>query len=285
MHYGGMRRTTGRLAERAGARCVAVAALMLTAPAVQPAVRGQVTTGGLQTAEREIVRTVDGCDAGATGCSAMVLRYPEIVAGPTPWAREGLPELIRSLLGGSLFGDPDTPPQALDAIFAEFAAEERAFREELPELEVSWSVERTVSIPYADERVISLMLDEYSYLGGAHPNTMRLYRSYDLRSGDRITLNALFSPAALAELERLGEADFRRARGIPPGSSLEEAGFWFEAGQFSLNDNWAVVDGGLVFHYNAYEVTSYAAGPTEVRIPRALVSGLALPGTPLSSDS
>lgn len=264
----------------------AVRALVMLAAAVFAPVAGaQVPGSGLEVVEREVVRTVDGCDREATRCSDIVLRYPEIVAAPTSWAREGLPEVIRSLLGGSVLGEFGEATQGLDAMFEEFAAEERAFREEFPEFEMSWSVERTVSIPFADGRVVSLLLDEYSYLGGAHPNTMQLYRSYDLRTGEPVSLNAIFSPAALAELERLAEAAFRRARGVPPGASLEEEGFWFEGGQFSLNDNWAIVDGGLLFYYNSYEVASYAAGPTEVRLPAALIAPLALPGSLLSTDS
>jgi hypothetical protein len=129
------------------------------------------------------------------------------------------------------------------------------------------------------------MLDEYSYLGGAHPNTARTYRSYDLQTGEPITLNAIFSPAALAEVEHLAEVDFRRARGVPPGASLEEEGFWFEEGQFALNDNWAIVDDGLLFYYNPYEVAAYAAGPTEVVVSAPDVARLALPGSPVGTDS
>jgi hypothetical protein len=98
-----------------------------------------------------------------------------------------------------------------------------------------------------------------------------------MSSGDRVRLYELFTPAGLAEIERLAEGAFRRSRGVPPRASLQAEGFWFENDQFVLSENWAVSAAGLVFYYNAYEVAAYAAGPTEIRIAWPELEGLARP--------
>ena len=79
-----------------------------------------------------------------------------------------------------------------------------------------------------------------------------------------------------AELTRIGEIVFRAARGLAPGESLEE-GFWFENNRFAPNSNWAIVDFGFAFRFDAYEVTSYALGPTSFVIARSDLAALAGP--------
>lgn len=68
-----------------------------------------------------------------------------------------------------------------------------------------------------------------------------------------------------ADLNRIAEKEFRKVREMKPEESLEDAGFWFENNKFSLNDNFAITEEGLIFYFNSYKVAApYAAGPTEI---------------------
>lgn len=61
---------------------------------------------------------------------------------------------------------------------------------------------------------------------------------------------------------------------LGPDDDLGSAGFWFENNKFSLNDNFLILDSGLVFYYNNYEITAYAFGPTELEIPYTKIKTL-----------
>jgi hypothetical protein len=98
-------------------------------------------------------------------------------------------------------------------------------------------------------------------MGGAHPMTAKTYQSFKLNSGEKIFIE---DSTILHKLTPLAEKEFRRVKNISVGNSLLNEGYWFENGEFYLNDNFAVVKEGLVFYYNPYEIAPYALGPTEI---------------------
>ena len=78
-------------------------------------------------------------------------------------------------------------------------------------------------------------------------------------------------PADLKEAQQDATFEARRiTRGLdgwrpgspepePTSTALDKA-FWFEHDHFALNRNWTVVDSGLAFRFDAYEVSSYSFG-------------------------
>lgn len=232
---------------------------------------------------RTVVRSLDGCTPDAPepepSCTYARFRYPH-VGGLGGEALDAINASIRARLHADFFdGDPAESLDALgDALLAEYAA----FRREFPDLEATWALDRTVEVVYANDRILSLRSDEYSYLGGAHPNSARMQWVVDLASGNTLELEDLLIEGYQSELRRLGEIAFRAARGLAPTESLEEA-FWFEGNRFALNDNWTVVDSGLAFRFDAYEVSSYALGPTDFVITRAALATLVRPDGPLAA--
>jgi hypothetical protein len=76
-------------------------------------------------------------------------------------------------------------------------------------------------------------------------------------------------------LNKIVEAEFRRARSIPAGESLQDAGFFILPGQeLPLGENFALTSKGLEIQYNPYEVAPYALGATSVSVPREAVAPL-----------
>jgi predicted O-methyltransferase YrrM len=47
-------------------------------------------------------------------------------------------------------------------------------------------------------------------------------------------------------------------------------GYWFEKNKFLLNSNFGLLSDTLIFTYNPYEITNYAEGQTELKIPMSL---------------
>lgn len=127
-----------------------------------------------------------------------------------------------------------------------------------------WSIDAGVYFTET-KKTITVALSEYNYAGGAHPNSSLAYVHLDKKSGATLHLEDFFED--IPALTKVAEKYFREARELGADDNLEEAGFWFENGVFQLNDNFIFEEDKLIFFYNNYEITSYAAGATEVVIP------------------
>jgi Protein of unknown function (DUF3298)/Deacetylase PdaC len=227
---------------------------------------------------RTLERTAAGCEEEGA-CATVSLEYPEVTAAPGAATAQALNRFIRDFVLAPAVGEE--PAATPEALAEEVLRESERFHRELPDAPGGWSLERTVKIVHQTPRVVSLEAAESVFLGGAHPNSTVLYASFDPATGRRIALADLFLPTAGERLREVAERRFREAREIPPDRDLAEEGFEFEGGSFDLNDNFALLEEGLVFYYNPYEIAAYVFGPTEVKLTREDLAGLVRPGGPL----
>ena len=176
-----------------------------------------------------------------------------------------------------------TPVESLDGEFSK----ERLVKEVQAQfdeyLEVSdaaptaeWSLARVASLLYADDKVVSVMVKNEGYLGGAHGFTDITLLVFDGQTGKKLEWNDVVSDESMPVLLKASEAEFRRVREIPASESLADAGFDFSPdGLFTLPANFAVSGRGLHLHYNPYEVGPYVMGPTDLIVPLEVFSGVA----------
>src|SRR5690606_12228705 len=107
---------------------------------------------------------------------------------------------------------------------------------------------------------------ETRYTGGAHGLQVEHLASLDARTGRRITLADLVTDTAA--VTAVAERAFREQQRIPATQSLAQAGYiFFDDERFALNDNFALCNDTLAFHYNPYEIAPYALGPTLLTLP------------------
>ncbi|MFP5286682.1 MAG: DUF3298 domain-containing protein [Thermoanaerobaculia bacterium] len=232
---------------------------------------------GLSWETRTLQRTESGCEEGA--CASVSLTYPEITAAPTGEAKRALNRFVREIVLAPAIGEE--PAATPEALAEEVLEEAERFRREVPDAPGGWALERTVKVVHHTPRVVSLEAAEYVFLGGAHPNSTVTYASFDPATGRRLALEDLILPGMEERLREIAEKRFREAREIPPERDLAEEGFEFEGGAFALNDNFAVLESGLVFYYNPYEIAAYVMGPTEVKLSREDVAEIVQPDGPL----
>jgi hypothetical protein len=239
---------------------------------------------------RTVERSEGDCAAEAAPCAHFVARFPVVTGGLRAPVREVVNGSIASLVaraGGAVTAAEESEervPGTVEEAAVEFLSGWSQSRAELPEDAPAgyarWVDERRMEVIHADHRVLSVELDLYAFTGGAHPNTFIELQSYDLATGEPLELADLVAAGAGPRLDELGERLFRRAREIPEGESLAEAGFWFEDDRFQLTDNFAVIGEGLVFVFNPYEVAPYVFGPTRITLPWSELRGLLRPEAP-----
>jgi hypothetical protein len=233
---------------------------------------------------------LNGCDpADGPGCTYAAVTYLTFRSAP-----DQLQDVLHSQVMDLLGLEPDPDAQALTSWVVSDAAarfagafldQNREFRAEFPEAASrDWYVDRGLTVVSASPAFLALSMTESAYTGGAHGNARMEYRMLDAATGRTVSLGDLLRPEFDEALRTAGEAAFIEARGFADRAAYLEAGFFASSPDgFYLNQNFAPTDEGLAFHFDAYEINAYAAGPTDFVIPWGEIRDWVRPDGPLAS--
>lgn len=213
-----------------------------------------------------------GCDSlNQDNCAEVKIEFPRF----TLTNRAVEEKINNTILNLFINGLTDSIASVnIEEVMDRFINEYDAFIKEYSDYPQSWFIERTGKIVLNKANIISIDCTDYSYTGGAHPNTFVTFLNFNLENGNQIKLKELIHPSHQNELNKIAESEFRVLKELKPDDDLGQAGFWFQNDQFTLNENFLITDSSLVFYYNNYEITAYAFGPTELVIPFSKIKNL-----------
>lgn len=181
-------------------------------------------------------------------------------------------------------------PYSIDEAMAAFVTDYNAiFDEPVPGLRATpvdtvpamtesvFSLESSVAARVTEltEQTVTYQVTDYSFTGGAHPNTVVTPMTYDLKAGRLLTYANLFIPGAEATLLPLIEDALASQYGVSSPGQLARAGFFTD--QLAVSKQVFIYDGQIVFHYNPYEIAPYVMGQIEVPIAPFAVEPLLTP--------
>lgn len=224
----------------------------------------------------EIVRyemRSEGCDTLLEdNCAKIKIEFPQITAFENEKVKNKINKSIKSFFSSN----EDVSREEIDYSLEmkSFITDYEEFISEFPDAFQSWFIERTGEVKLNRGNIYSIDYMEYSYTGGAHPNTYIMFKNFNLANGEEITLDEIIPVDKQEELTNIAETEFRKLKELTPEADLGQAGFWFENNEYYLSDNFLISDSGLVFYYNNYEITAYAFGPTELIIPYSSIKSL-----------
>ena len=116
-------------------------------------------------------------------------------------------------------------------------------------------------IVYADRDYLSFYVKEYSYLGGAHGNTIIRVGTISRTTGRVLKVDDFVADGKRAALKKALHDGAVKALGGKENLQSE----------VDVVENFYLAKDGLHFVYNEYEIACYAAGPVEVVIdPKSL---------------
>ncbi|MFN4895522.1 MAG: RsiV family protein [Pseudomonadota bacterium] len=227
-----------------------------------------VTGGG---AEGPLKKTLGPCSPEP--CVAVDIDgLPELPHTVSPSAREVIKGELRQVLYAPL--DIETKTPSLKSLLGELEERLREY-DGLSDAPVDWKLTRKALLLYSDKKITSCEVTNQGYLGGAHGFNDRMLMTFDSQTGQRLGVTDVVADQSQRTLSKVVEAEFRRARSIRLGQSLQDAGFFILPGQeLPLGENFALTDRGMEIQYNPYEVAPYALGETRVRVPSEAVAPL-----------
>lgn len=128
-----------------------------------------------------------------------------------------------------------------------------------------YSLTREVSVARVDETVASFRYSDYAFTGGVHGYTAEYGVTYDMVSGEQLSLaNLTHDEWALKEACR------RYIRGVLESSAEEyKQGLFPDYEQYldTVLKNWVLTDEGLQFIAQPYVIAAYAAGTLRFTVP------------------
>jgi len=210
------------------------------------------------------VESSRGCVSDTMACASFEINYPVFERLDTS-IQISINDRIASLLSSGPAGTPKT----FQSLGDDFVGDFKAFTAENPEFGFGWYFNADVSALIASDTLISLQVDTETFTGGAHGSYTTRFVNVEPMTGTAYLLDAFLKVGYQDELRRLAYEDMERQRDTAElsqeprltGESLE------------LNDNYGFRKEGIVFFFNAYEIGSYAEGPTEILIPYEKLTG------------
>lgn len=127
-----------------------------------------------------------------------------------------------------------------------------------------FSFETGFDIKLLNEKILSLVLNHYEFTGGAHGNYYSIGYTFDLQSGELLTLESVISKESIPFITRLCEAKILE---IYEASSLTEAGMFEDHIEINSEQDFFLLEDALIFQFDPYEIAPYVMGNIEVEIP------------------
>lgn len=137
-----------------------------------------------------------------------------------------------------------------------------------------YSASFSFALKRCDDRIISIVFNQYDYSGGAHGNSWSYGITFDAVSGDRLHLEGLSGDSSGFYQTLLSNLNTQAA--LPAYKDFVFEDFYADIENSLLKDSdvWYLDSSGLTFLSNPYVLGPYAAGTFEFNIPYSELEGL-----------
>ncbi len=198
-----------------------------------------------------------------SNCPSVNIRIPE---GPednrlAQQVKASLEEEIIYWLDYDESNKAATIQEAMDS----FSAGHAELQEKFPDETAPWEADIQGEVSYSSPLLLCISLEGYLFTGGAHGYSSLRYLNFDAENARELEPAELF--ADVDGFTSLAEMAFRDQYKVPAEQEINSTGFMFEDNRFSLPEAIGFGEGGVLLHYDPYEVASYADGPLSLAIP------------------
>lgn len=146
--------------------------------------------------------------------------------------------------------------------------------EHVTEIEYKFSMDdiTDLMICWQSESILSLATHHYSYDGGAHGSSSKIYHSYDLKNRKLFTTEDIFREGWDSVVSKLIVQKLRDTYKIKEYETLKKAEFFEEV--IKPSNNFYFTAKGLGFSYLPNEIAPYSMGQVTVFVPFAEITGI-----------
>lgn len=156
----------------------------------------------------------------------------------------------------------------LDSMIAIYFRSFEEFKADFPDSYGGWEIEATGEVSYLSDSTLSIYFSQFSFLGGAHPNSLVTFLNFDPNTGEALSVDRLILDETT--FFNLTEQKFTQFHEVEKGVNLVDDGRFFlpETGFFLANAVGFKEDKFWVI-YIPYEIGPYVMGYTELDFSKA----------------
>ena len=223
--------------------------------------------------QQQVEKHSESCLTDSMRCAHVKLQYP-LAKNGDPAIAKAINDSINyyiKISAGAFYSSEEIFSKSVDNIIDEFILEYNEVAGENTDFVVPWEIETEGKVLYESDKVISIEISCYSFTGGAHPNSFSYFLNFDPSTGRVYTLKDWIKDTKA--LSTLADDYFRKAKGFAPKEDYFKAGYFWD-GKFELPENFALLEEGIHFFYNTYEIGPYVLGPSEFTIDYTTLESL-----------
>src|SRR5690606_27345469 len=200
------------------------------------------------------------CAKSEENCITIHLEYPRIQNSDSIMGRINT-HITRFLIGAyrDSFENPGNYASYLKEEYQRQAQNNPSFP--------GWQIEKLLSVASSANEILSLRLESFENLGGAHPENKILFQNYWLRSGKRIALSELFKTGFEDSLIHLAQYHLRQALQVDLEMGVDGTPTSYDVNAFRLGENFLLDENGISFLFERESLTATGGSQVEFTIP------------------
>lgn len=206
-----------------------------------------------------------GCNKKDKNCTYLSFSYPNIKQAPFPSLMDSLNLSIQNFVLAPFMELKSNSISNLSSSFFMSFAKMTDKSDPIP-----WYLERNVLFKDLGNGIYTIVCNENSFVGGAHPDFFSLFVNFD-SLGNTLQIDDLLVENWADDLSPIAERNFRIQQGIHPETPLDEATYFVfpdekkgeKMGQFKFPSNFLIKNEGIYFMYNRYEIAPSSNGISE----------------------
>lgn len=146
--------------------------------------------------------------------------------------------------------------------------------------EVAWKDNTSLLIRCNGNGLLSYTIESTQFSGGAHGGIIFRNSIIDLKTGEKLGEEDLFTEASLPLINAIVLKKLEIQNKMETPEDLEQIGY-FDVTQIGQYKNFYLTNNGLVYTFNEGEIGAYALGTIEVKLSFQDLEGFVSTGSPL----
>jgi hypothetical protein len=146
--------------------------------------------------------------------------------------------------------------------------------------DIAWWDNTSMLIRHNGNGVLSYTIESNQFTGGAHGGTTFRNTALDLRNGEKIREEDLFTEESLPLINEIILKKLEIENKVESSEELAQIGY-FDVTEIGQYKNFYLTNDGIVYTFNEYEIGAYALGTIEVKLLYKDIAGYVKPDSPL----
>lgn len=146
--------------------------------------------------------------------------------------------------------------------------------------EIAWSDNTNLLVRCNSDGLLSYTVESKQMSGGAHGGTIFRNSVIDLKTGEKLREEDLFTDASAPLINNIILKKLELQNKVETPEELEQIGY-FDVSQIGQYKNFYLTNEGLVYTFNEYEIAAYAVGTIEVTLTFKDLEGFVSLDSPL----